>query len=109
MAAIAFSPDGKQVLTGCQESERPGESRLWDPATGALSDRRCLQEGQVLGVAFSPDGKRLALTAGNDRTVRIWKTTDGARSSPPGSTTMSWPQPCSVRTAATPQSGVEGG
>ena len=42
VAVLALSPDGKQVLTGCHESEgQPGESRLWDAATGAALGLPC--------------------------------------------------------------------
>ena len=71
VALVAFSPDGKRVLTGCQESvERPGESRLWDATTGEPCGPPLPQNGQVMAIAFSPDGK-LVLTGGNDRTVRL--------------------------------------
>ena len=104
VAAIAFSPDGKRVLTGCQESEqRPGESRLWDAATGEPLGPPMPQEGQVMAVAFSPDGK-LPLTGGNDRTVRLWNTADGLPPSHRGPMAMSSLPSPSVRTAAWPQS-----
>ena len=83
VVVASFSPDGKQVLTGCQESEgRPGESRLWDAATGAALGPAMSQQGQVMAVAFSPDGK-FVLTAGNDGTARLWKTADGTPAQAP--------------------------
>jgi len=93
VAAIAFSPDGKRAITGCQDStERPGESRLWDPETGTpLGPPR--SQGQIMAVAFSPDGK-LAVTTGGDRTARVWNTSDGSPAQPP------WPYGKNAATAA---------
>ncbi len=52
----------------------PGEFKIWDTVTGeellAISPER----GPVYGVAFSPDGSRLA-TAGGDGSVNIWNGT----------------------------------
>jgi WD40 repeat protein/predicted Ser/Thr protein kinase len=55
--AVAFSPDGKTVLTG----SRDGIARFWDVATGKLRDIRLVHTDPVCAVAFSPNGK-LCLT-----------------------------------------------
>jgi WD40 repeat protein len=74
--AVAFSPSGRTLLTGCED----GKGRLFATATGAAIGRPLANEGTVSGVAFSPDG-RLALTAsagcvptrtGGSAAARLW-------------------------------------
>jgi WD40 repeat protein/serine/threonine protein kinase len=69
--AIAFSPDGKTILTG----SRDRVARLWDAATGQLVGL-LEHQGPVIAVAFNPDGKTL-LTASEDGTARIWDANPG--------------------------------
>ena len=71
-----FSPDGKRLATGSGQGNGQvggsviGELKVWD-----LGDKTCTNlEGhrlRISGIAFSPDGKRLA-SASYDRTVKIW-------------------------------------
>lgn len=69
--SAAWSPDGKQALTG-----ETGMLRLWDAATGREL-RRMRTPAHVWSVAFLPGGKR-ALTGelqdaeGDGMTVRLW-------------------------------------
>ena len=74
--AVAFSPDGKWLISvsgNYRTPEESGEIRIWDidgtrtrpvqtllPATGPIS-----------GLSFAPDGKTFA-TSGGDGTVRVW-------------------------------------
>jgi WD40 repeat protein len=48
---LAFSPDGKTILTGSLGKE----ARLWDAATGQLI-AVLGHQGQTSATAFSPDG-----------------------------------------------------
>ena len=69
--ALAFSPDGKRVVTGGDD----GLVKIWDAADGRelLSFRG---RGGISGIAFSPDGRRVA-TANPDKTATLWNASTG--------------------------------
>ncbi len=67
--ATAFSPDGRLVATGAgapnssaRRQRTPGVLRLWDSRTGKLVLDLSGKTLSVVSVAFSPDGRRLAVT-----------------------------------------------
>ena len=73
VTSVAFSPDGKQVVSGSGDET----VRLWDTATGALLQTLEGHTRSVTSVAFSPDGKQV-VSGSDDGTVRLWDTATGA-------------------------------
>jgi WD40 repeat protein len=72
VVSVAFSPDGKTILTGSTDET----ARLWDAVTGQTLFTLTGHSGWVNSVAFSPDGKLVA-TGSDDKTVRLWDATNG--------------------------------
>jgi WD40 repeat protein len=94
VSSVAFSPDGRLLAsvsgTGLgdeewEEGPEPGwEIALWDVSTGAQVAYVSDYTGQMMSVAFSPDGKTLATGDWHDLvypedgpgTVRLWDVQD---------------------------------
>ena len=72
VTAVAFSPDGKTILTGSHDRT----ARLEDAATGRQVGQPMLHSGTVESVAFSPDGKTV-LTGSGDNAARLWDIASG--------------------------------
>jgi WD40 repeat protein len=64
---MAFSPDGKTILTGSHDKT----ACLWDTATCQLLGPPLRHAAEIDAVAFSPDG-RLVATGSRDNKVRLW-------------------------------------
>ncbi len=71
VTSVAFSPDGKRILTG----SRDNSVKLWDSATGKEILTLKGHQQEVTSVAFSHDG-RFAVSASQDGTAIVWLTTD---------------------------------
>ncbi len=70
--SVAFSPDGKLILTGGRDKT----ARLWDAATSRPLGQPMEHSEEVKSVAFSPDGKTI-LTGSLDKTARLWDAASG--------------------------------
>lgn len=92
VSAVAFSPDDALVVTGGIYPQ--AGAALWDARTGKLLRRLTgLLDHQTLALAFSPDGKALAvggrrIGSSSAGEVKLWEVATGKllwRSSPLGS------------------------
>ena len=102
---VAFSPDGRFLASAgnwSNASDHGSGVRLWDPQTGQMVKTiRLPDNGGALSLAFSPDGRRLAIGA-----MRYDKATDvtsGAISvayPASGIMDLTWLVPVSVRPVA---------
>jgi WD40 repeat protein len=70
--AVAFSPDGKSVITASSDTT----AQFWDAATGRPIGQPLTHRGSVNAVAFSPDGKSV-ITGSNDGTAPLWNAATG--------------------------------
>jgi WD40 repeat protein/tRNA A-37 threonylcarbamoyl transferase component Bud32 len=76
--AVAFSPDGKTVITGSWDRT----ARLWEAGTGKAIGLPLQHQEAVNSVAFSADG-RTVLTGSSDKMARIWEAGTGKAIGPP--------------------------
>lgn len=72
MRPVAFSPDGRTLLSG--SSDRT--IRLWDVSREEPLRTLAGHEGWVFAAEFSPHG-RLIASAGGDETIKIWDARSG--------------------------------
>lgn len=69
--SIDFLSNGTLVTAG-----QDGTARVWDSVSGQQLLTLAGHKSTVVGVAGSPDGKRIA-TSGYDETIRVWDATPG--------------------------------
>jgi WD40 repeat protein len=76
--ALAFSADGKSLVSGGGIPARTGEIKIWNPATGALErEIKDAHSDTVFTIAFSRDGRLLA-SGGADKLIKIFDAKTGA-------------------------------
>jgi WD40 repeat protein len=71
LASVAFSPDGKQILTAGDNI-----AVLWDIATGFEVRAFYGHSDLVTSAIFAPSGKEI-VTGSDDHTIRIWDVASG--------------------------------
>jgi uncharacterized caspase-like protein len=76
--SLAFSPDGKQVLSGSGDYDAGNDFtvKLWDAAIGREIRTFSGHTWPVNSVAFSPDGKQI-LSGSWDNTIKLWDAATG--------------------------------
>jgi len=70
--AVAFSSDGRHVLTGSQD----WTVKMWDVENGALLRTFDAHKSQVDAVTFSQDGTKV-LSGSLDKTLKLWDAATG--------------------------------
>jgi WD40 repeat protein len=71
IAGIAFSPDGKLIITAAgPENGTSGEVKFWDAETGKEVASLPPQKAAARCVTFTPDGRTLAVACGPE--VKFW-------------------------------------
>jgi uncharacterized delta-60 repeat protein len=71
VTSVAFSPDGRYVVSGSYDAT----ARIWEVDTGKEIASMTHDDG-VTSVAFSPDGKYV-VSGSFDTTARVWEVTTG--------------------------------
>ncbi len=82
---VAFSADGRLLASvgGSTNGSKAGTVIVWDAVTGRQRHRLVGHSDTIYGVAFSPDGRRLATGSGGSRgstkpgTVKTWELATG--------------------------------
>jgi len=72
VTSVAFSPDGRRILTGSLDQT----AKVWDAAKCQELFSLKGHTHFVLSVAFSPDGRRI-LTGSYDNTAKVWDAATG--------------------------------
>lgn len=90
--SVAFSPDGKSILTGSDDSS----AIIWS-TSGALLHKFSGHSGGIKSVTFSPDGQSI-LTGSTDGRARLWSIS--------GSLIQTYAQPAAIYSVAISPDGL---
>jgi eukaryotic-like serine/threonine-protein kinase len=66
--AVAFAPDGRSLVSGGED----GTVKVWDVTPGSDPDTLKGHKSNLSSLAFSDDGKTLAVADSLDKTVKLW-------------------------------------
>jgi WD40 repeat protein len=95
---LAFSPDGRTLATGSNDTTERETIRLWDDREGRLIRGWRGHGATVTSLAFSPDGRTLASSALDaEAEVRLWDPESGRLLA-----TLNWPARGARRVAFSP-------
>jgi WD40 repeat protein len=72
VSSVAFSPDGKHIASGSDDST----VRVWNAVTGMVEHTLSGHDSSVTSVAFSTDGTHIA-SGSHDETVWVWNAVTG--------------------------------
>jgi WD40 repeat protein len=76
---VVFSPDGRHLACGITHQAKSGPAegtvKVWETTSGKEILNLKGHHGGICGLAFSPDGRRLA--SADSKAIRIWDTTRG--------------------------------
>jgi WD40 repeat protein len=69
--ALAFTPDGRRLVSAAFDPPSRFPVRLWEVATGAEVWRHADTDHATIALTVSPDGRVIA-AGGSDGTIRLW-------------------------------------
>ena len=72
VTAAAFSPDGKWLAASQKDT-----IRIWDMTADSLKQILYGRFGAIRSLAFSPQNKNWLVSAGHDRSIRLWNIETG--------------------------------
>jgi eukaryotic-like serine/threonine-protein kinase len=78
---LAYAPDGRRLAVSAYSPETESVVELRDTATGALIGRPMVHRNELMDFEYSRTGRYL-VTAGKDRTARVWDAATGMPISP---------------------------